>query len=171
MNGKRWIGTGRGGLVTRLLAAVLLLAVWAAPAAAGEAGKKCDRPLQECLDYMAKKMRASGFVGVELDVDEETGAYTVQGVVPGSPAQSAGIRPGDLLYALDGVRIVKENREALEKLHKQWKPGHSVTYTIRRDGADREITLTLAPMPADVMARWIGMHMLEHAAEEPGPDR
>ena len=49
---------------------------------------------------------------------------------------------------------------------KEWKPGQSVTYTVKREGVDREITLTLAPMPADVMARWIGEHMKEHEAAE-----
>jgi hypothetical protein len=28
------------------------------------------------------------------------------------------------------------------------------------------VTLTLAPMPADVMASWIGQHMRDHAEAE-----
>ncbi len=38
-----------------------------------------------------------------------------------------------------------------------------ITYTVKRDGNDREVNLTLGPMPADVLAKWIGQHMLDHA--------
>jgi len=164
-------GIGRMGAV--LVAAAVLVAFTSFPAVAGESKsekKKCTSPVEECLAYMAKKMRTSGFVGLELDVDEETGTYTVLAIIAGTPAEEAGIQPGDVLYALNGVRIIKENQEELKKTHTGWKPGQSVTYTIRRDGQDREITLTLAPMPADVMARWIGMHMLEHADEVSAPE-
>jgi len=141
------------------VAAMTLLAL------AGE-GKKCMYTTQECLDHMANKMKSGGWVGLELEENEATGGYTVMKVISGSPAESAGIQPGDLLYALNGVRISEENQEALKKAKKDWKPGQSVTYTIKRNGADREVNLTLAPMPADVLARWIGQHMMEHATVE-----
>ena len=172
MKGSRRSGVGRTGAI--LVAAVFLIAFASFPAGGGESesGKqKCTYPVEECLAYMAKRMRTSGFIGVELDVDEKTGTYTVQGIIAGSPAEEAGIQPGDVLYALNGVRIIKENQEALKKKHKSWIPGQSITYTIRRDGQDREITLKLAPMPADIMARWIGMHMLEHADEMAAPEK
>ena len=78
------------------------------------------------------------------------------------------LQPGDVLRALNGVRLSGESSEALAKARKEWKPGQSVTYTIKRAGVDRNITLTLAPMPADVMARWIGEHLKEHEAAERG---
>jgi hypothetical protein len=31
---------------------------------------------------------------------------------------------------------------------------------------DRKVAITLAPMPADILARYIGNHMLEHATVE-----
>jgi C-terminal processing protease CtpA/Prc len=144
--------------------ALALLA--AAPSIAGETGKKCPESTQVCLDHMATKMKTSGWVGIELDVDEKTGMMTVNKVIPGSPAEASGIQPKDVLYALNGVVIDKNNEEALYKARKEWKPGQAVTYTIKRDGMDRQVTLTLAPMPADVLARYIGLHMLEHANVE-----
>ncbi|HET6277455.1 MAG TPA: hypothetical protein VFG08_01580, partial [Candidatus Polarisedimenticolia bacterium] len=50
------------------------------------------------------------------------------------------------------------------KVKKGLSPGKSVDYTIKRDGYDRQVTVTLAPMPADVLARYIGQHMLDHAS-------
>ena len=96
---------GMGHRGRRLVGAVALAALASLPTLAGES-KRCTAPIQECLDYMSEKMRNSGFVGVEIDVDEETGTYTVQGVIPGTPAEEAGIMPGDQLYALNGVRII-----------------------------------------------------------------
>lgn len=144
-----------------VLAWTLLATAWAL---AGE--KKCTLSTQDCLDRMSSGMKTYGWVGLELERDEESGTLTVLKVVPGSPAEGAGLQHGDILYTLNGVRITKDNEEALSKARKEWKPGQSVAYTIRRGGADRQVTLTLAPMPADVLARYIGEHMLEHATAD-----
>lgn len=148
--------------LNRIGIATLALAL-ALPAWAGHNGEKCNYPTQECLDHMAEKLKSSGWVGVELDFDEATGVPTVTKVVPGSPAEAAGIQPGDIFVALNGVKMNKDNEEALKAAKKDWKPGQSVTYTISRNGYDKKVDLTLAPMPADVMAVWIGQHMLMHA--------
>ena len=148
--------------LNRIGIAALALAL-ALPAWAGHSGEKCKYQTQECLDHMAEKMKSAGWVGVELDYDEASGIPTVTKVVPGSPAEAAGIQPGDIFAALNGVKISKDNEEALKAARKEWKPGQSVTYTISRNGYDKKVDLTLAPMPADVMAAWIGNHMLAHA--------
>lgn len=145
------------GLILLALAAIH-------PAFTGE-HKKCPETTQACLDHMAAKMKNSGWIGVELDTDDASG-WKVLKVVPGSPAESAGIEPGDVLKALNGVRIQAANEEAMAKARKEWKPGQSVTYTIARNGTDREVTLTLAAWPADLLARWIGEHMLEHVTAD-----
>lgn len=143
-------------------AAVFGLAVLlAAPAFAGEG--KCNASTQECLDKMAAHMKDSGWVGVELE-KSDIGGYEVAKVIPGSPAEEAGIRAGDVLFAMNGIEISEKNEEALMKVKKGLSPGKSVDYTIKRDGYDRQVTVTLAPMPADVLARYVGQHMLEHAS-------
>ena len=142
------------------------------PLAAGDHPKKCTMPLQDCLDRMSATLKTTGWVGIEFDdANVSDGGYKIYKVIEGSPAQKAGLQPGDILYALNGVRLAKENDAALAKARKEWKPGQSVTYTIKREGVDREITLTLAPMPADVMARWIGEHMKMHEAAERGTSK
>jgi S1-C subfamily serine protease len=137
------------------------------PFVAGDSSKKCTMPLQDCLDRMSASLKTTGWVGIEFDdANVSDGGYKIFKVIEGSPAQKAGLQPGDILYALNGVRLAKENNAALAKAREEWKPGQSVTYTIKREGVDREITLTLAPMPADVMARWIGEHMKMHETAE-----
>jgi len=151
--------------VTRRVLAWLAFMVMASGAAvfAGDPHKKCGAPVQECLDHMSSLLKNSGWVGIEFEPGtSEQGGYYVTRVVPGSPAEKAGLQPGDVLTALYGVRLAKDNEAALAKVRQQWKPGQSVTYTLKRQGQDRDITFTLAPMPADVMAKWIGEHMMQH---------
>lgn len=145
--------------------AILLAGLVAAPAWAGSGGK-CTHSTQECLDYMANKMKGSGWVGLELNIDETTGVATILKVVAGSPAEKAQMNSGDILFALNGVEIKTENQEALDKIRADMKPGTAVTYTVRRAGEDHQMAITLAPMPADLLARYIGEHMMEHASAE-----
>ena len=86
-----------------ILAAILISSL---PVAwAGEKEKeKCAYDTQSCLNYMSTKLRTSGWIGVELERDSG-GIYVVKKVVDGSPAQSAGIQPGDGLLALNGVKF------------------------------------------------------------------
>lgn len=147
----------------RRLAALctLALSLTAAVVWAGESAK-CPYSTQECLNMMADRMKTSGWIGVQIETERETG-YLVQKVFENSPAQTAGIQAGDVLAALNGVTIKPANQDKLKVARGEWKPGQTVTYTVQRNGADREVNVTLAPVPADVMARWIGEHMLEHA--------
>ena len=148
-------------MIQRILAALGIIAIGMTSAFAGDPFK-CKTSAQDCLEMMSSKLKNSGWVGIEF----ETPDYTVTKVIPGSPAEKAGLQVGDVLYALNGVPLRKENQDALAKARKEWKPGQSVTYTVQRAGADRDVTLTLAPMPADIMAAWIGQHMREHAEAE-----
>jgi C-terminal processing protease CtpA/Prc len=129
------------------------------------ASKKCSYGTQDCLDHMAAKMKSSGWVGIELEKDD-SGVMTVQRVVPGSPAEQAGFQAGDVLFALNGIEISDKNESALKAAKKDWKPGQNVNYTLKRDGRQVNANLTLGVMPADVLAKFIGEHMLEHASAE-----
>lgn len=153
--------------VTLSLATVLvlfLLAVSSAvPTWAGETEKKCTADTQECLNKMTQMLKTTGWVGIEMETDEAVGKYRLTKVVPGSPAEAAGLKPGDILFAMYGIEFTEANGEKLKAARQEWKPGQEVSYTIARGDKNKEIKLTLAPMPADVMAQWIGRHMMEHA--------
>ncbi len=150
-------------MMGRRLLVLVAVAIFALGMALAGEGYKCKASTQECLDHMAAKMQKSGFVGVELEDDEATGGYEITRIIPGSPAEESGLEAGDILIALNGARIGEDNKKAVKKAKKDWAPGQEVTYTIQRDGNDREVNLTLAPMPADVLAKWIGEHMMDHA--------
>lgn len=129
------------------------------------ASKKCSYGTQDCLDHMSAKMKSGGWVGIELE-KSDTGVMTIQRVVPGSPAEQAGFKVGDVLFALNGIEINEKNESALKSAKKDWKPGQNVNYTLKRGGQSVTANVTLASMPADVLAKFIGEHMIEHASAE-----
>jgi serine protease DegS len=81
---------------------------------------------------------------------KETQGVIIAGVVPGGPAQKAGLRPGDILVSIDGEKI-KDAHEALILISKR-KPGTKVKLNILRDGKPMTLEATTTDRPARPMA-------------------
>ena len=131
-------------------------------APSGEKHPKCPYTTQECLNSMARRLKTAGWIGIEYEPTDPAGPKVTK-VVPGSPAEKAGLLPGDILFALNGVEMKSANDDALKKASKEWKPGQTVQYTVKRNGAPKQVEVVLGEWPADILARYIGEHMLEHA--------
>lgn len=136
-----------------VLGAILSLAP-----AAYAGGAECEKA------HAAKvaEMKAHGWLGIESQKDEATGAYKVSSVAPGSPAEQAGFRAGDVLVAINGVSVHSENKEAMKKAKSQFGVGKQVTYTVERGGQKQALTATLAPVPDAVLAKWMAQDEAEH---------
>jgi serine protease Do len=67
----------------------------------------------------------------------------VSAVDPASPASRAGLRADDVLLSFDG----KDLRAGPLPLDQLITPGHRLQVRVRRDGAVRALTLTVAPRP------------------------
>jgi S1-C subfamily serine protease len=96
----------------------------------------------------------------ELDLDADSGAL-VSEVVPGGPADEAGLQGGtgdpirfqaqeidaggDLILAVDGEEI--ESNFDLPRIISLLEPGDEVTLEIIRDGEEQELDLTLGERP------------------------
>ena len=147
-----------------ILILAAMIAVVAAPALAGEA-KKCEGTTQECLDYMAANMKHRGWVGVEME-EAGHGYHKVTRVIDGSPAKKAGVKAGDVLVAVEGHDVAEADKSTWQALEAKMKPGNRIAYTVERNGSKKQIDVTLAEMPDEVLAQWVGKHMLAHAAVE-----
>ncbi|MFN7987121.1 MAG: M20/M25/M40 family metallo-hydrolase [Thermoanaerobaculia bacterium] len=79
--------------------------------------------------------------GTMPDFSFEGPGVKVEAVVPGSPAEKAGVKPGDVVLALDG-KAVASLRDFSEKL-KGMSPGQVVKATLRREGKELELSVTL----------------------------
>jgi C-terminal processing protease CtpA/Prc len=136
---------------------VVMALAMAAPLLAGD-GKKCSHSTQECLDSMTAKLQDRGWVGIEYDED----TMAVSRVVPDSPAMAAGFKDGDVMTAVNGIPLNDDNNAKLKKI--DWSPGSELTYTVMRNGASKNLHVTLGKLPKDVMAQWVGNHMIEQHA-------
>jgi S1-C subfamily serine protease len=146
------------------VAPALLLALAAPVAIAGDYGK-CPASTQECLDMMAQKLEKKGWIGVELN--DESGLLAITKVVEGSPAEKAGLKNGDVLFAVNGIEYNKENKEELGAIRGKMTPGSTFTFTILKNGKkEKDMEITLGDLPEDLLAQWVGKHMLDHASAE-----
>ncbi|MDQ7829341.1 MAG: trypsin-like peptidase domain-containing protein [Armatimonadota bacterium] len=68
----------------------------------------------------------------------------VADVPPGGPAAAAGIRPGDIIVAINGRRI--ENINELRRTLFDYKPGDRVRVEVVRDGRRLTVTVTLTEL-------------------------
>lgn len=91
---------------------------------------------------------------------EDGKAVLVAGVGEGLPADQAGLKPYDLIVAVDGKPVESEQtlREVLTE--KKAKPGDTVTLTVFHAGARKDIAITLAAYDEQKMSegKW---HMVE----------
>jgi S1-C subfamily serine protease len=67
-------------------------------------------------------------------------------VIPGSPAEAAGLRDGDIIVALNGEALSEEND--LATLILPYAPGETVTLRVLRDNSTTELEITLGELPA-----------------------
>jgi serine protease Do len=79
-------------------------------------------------------------VAKNLGISETQGLY-INEVVEGGAAQKAGLRKGDVLTKLDGKTIFA-SPDLQEKVYRM-RPGDKVNLTYKRDGKEREVTVTL----------------------------
>lgn len=69
----------------------------------------------------------------------------VVGIAPGSPAERAGLMPGDIIVRFDGQEIARVSD--LEQALRRHQPGDRVEVVINREGTERSLTVTLGEAP------------------------
>ena len=98
-----------------------------------------------------------GYLGININpVDQDVaaafklksaeGAF-VESVVPGDPADKAGVKPGDTVVRVDNVPV-KTTRDLIGYVSSK-APGSKVHLTVMRDGKEQGFTVTLAERGAD----------------------
>lgn len=133
---------------------------------AGTKDYKCSLDTKRCLDKMVAELSTRGWLGIEYENARGPEFMRITRVVPGSPAESAGFAAGDVLVSINGAKFADNTEDecvTCKQMKGAWKPGAKVDYVVRRGGKEIALSATLAPLPSDVMAMMVGMHMLEHA--------
>lgn len=71
-----------------------------------------------------------------------TDGFLVNDVLPGSPAEKAGLKHGDVIIAVDGVKV-KDFHDFMMKISERM-PGETIKLDIYQDGKPKTVSLTLA---------------------------
>jgi putative serine protease PepD len=71
-------------------------------------------------------------------------------VTPGGPAAQAGMAPGDTITAINGTSVVTTD-QFIATIDK-YKPGQTVTMTVKHSGQTKQVKVTLGSRPAQVQA-------------------
>jgi len=87
-------------------------------------------------------------IAAQLGVDLDYGALVIAEPAPGSPAAQAGVRPDDIILALDGNRIDRDT-PFIEVLF-EYAPGDTVEATVQRGDEQLTLPVTLAERPEDL---------------------
>jgi membrane-associated protease RseP (regulator of RpoE activity) len=102
------------------------------------------RETQEILKRQAETYKSSyirkAYTGLDIIVNDKN-QIEIVGVSKGSPAEIAGIEPGDIITKVDG-RTFKDRKE-LFKIYNTLSPGDYVRLEIQRDGKTLEIRYQL----------------------------
>jgi len=102
-------------------------------------------------DFIKYGMVKRGLIGItftelnpttakKLETSDINGLY-VQDVVSKGAAEEAGIKKGDIITKLDG-RVITSSSDLQERIYRL-RPGDKVKLTYKRDGKERDVTVTL----------------------------
>jgi len=95
----------------------------------------------------------------------------IRKVVAGSPAQEAGLRPGQIIQAVDGKEL--DGPEALREIIAGQEPGDTLTLTVLDARAENEQTraveVTLGENPHQPGAAWLGIRFVHLNLERLDP--
>ena len=94
-------------------------------------------------EYEEIQISAAGnYAGVGLDITVDEGNVTVLAPIDGTPAQRAGILPGDIVVSVDDVEIEAGNIDAAVR-SMRGAPGTEVTVRVHRDGEQQPLRFAL----------------------------
>jgi M6 family metalloprotease-like protein len=86
-------------------------------------------------------------LGVFIGEGDDNQGAPVQRVTPGSPAERAGLRTGDVLFKIDNAAVL--NFTQLTDVLAEKQPGDRVKLLLRREGKDVEVYAELTSDPND----------------------
>jgi serine protease Do len=101
---------------------------------------------------------ARGYLGIHMqDVDADLAPFfnlssqngaLVDDVMPGTPADKAGIKSGDFVTEFNGKGV--DDRNSLQLAISECAPGSDATLKLNRNGATKTLTVKLAELPIEV---------------------
>jgi predicted metalloprotease with PDZ domain len=138
-----------------ILASLLLLAL---PASGGDT---CSAPARECEIQIREMLEEQSYLGVLLE--RTSLGVMVRSVVPGSPAERGGFRNDDLLIAINGRDVSRNDIRQVKRLFQEAaeKNDGRLNVVVTRYGDVRRIRAEMGKMPEDHIRKAIQTHLKE----------
>jgi serine protease Do len=127
-------------------------------------------------DLIAGRKVVRGWLGIEIwDLTPElaesfgykgAGGVLVNKVMPGTPAEKAGLKDGDIIVTFDGKPVTAP--EELQRAVAATKPEARTAATIWREGKEMDIRITIGNQAAaekEVSANWLGISVKDLPAD------
>lgn len=154
----------------RLMPCLIGLLALAGLAPAALAGESCET-LEDCpcVLEMVESTLGRGWVGIYMENTNGKG-WIVTDVVPGGPADRAGLHTGDHLKAMNGVPMSRDHEAKLAKIYKNMVPESELVYTVERDGETKDVTITLGRLPKKILSVILGQQLIERYAMTTGEE-
>jgi S1-C subfamily serine protease len=100
-------------------------------------------------DFMPMIEPGRSILGLQVEQAPDGAGARVREVSPGGPAADAGIRPGDVIVALNGTTITRsEPSRQVRDIMRGVKPDSRVSVRVTRDGKPRDFTVTARASPS-----------------------
>jgi len=96
-------------------------------------------------DVQAEKQQLSGTligIGIDLQQDAKTQQISISATIPGTPADKAGIKRGDIIVAVNGTNVVGKDINTVIPLIKG-PAGTNVTLVVKRPSTNQTLTFTM----------------------------
>lgn len=144
-----------GGALVNLAGEVVGINTWIASRTGGSVGIGFAIPINNAkkaiTDLISSGSVEYGWLGVQvrdlsdesredMDLDRYDGAF-INSIFDGSPAEKAGILPGDYITAVDDERI--EDRDGLVKVVAELRPGRTYRFRLMRNGIERVVPVRI----------------------------
>src|SRR5579863_3184170 len=105
--------------------------------------------IEELLPYAGS---AHALIGVQLDDGAGSAGAHVREVSPGGPAAAAGIRPADVIVAVNGTAVSgAEPVQQVTRIMREVKPDSRVNVRVLREGKPHEFVVVARSRPAMLM--------------------
>ena len=96
---------------------------------------------QQYEDYKVAMSNSYVGVGITIQLREDNQGFDIIEVVPGGPAEEAGVKAGDVLIGAGGQSLIGGTMEDSRDLIRG-KEGTKVELTVLRDGKEQSVTVT-----------------------------
>lgn len=143
------------------------LLAWAGPPESKSMKIKMGCPLdtQTCLDTKLKAYRNTAWDGIRVTSLDPAKEVIVVEVEKKSPGEKGDICVGDVLVAMDGRPFTEMQGEELYMAMQKLRIGQKVEYVLIRNKTKLHKTVIMEPLPEDLIALWIGRHMIHYHAK------